>query len=144
MTPITEYDFEQIDTIIGWYQGLDKGFNDIDHLIYSRRKLSGLLVRLASYVGRLAKDAEAAEGKRKIKAHSLCQRYIDEGFSASAADKKAESEIAEERKVEKDYIGRFKSGRLLYDSINQCLNSMAGEINYLREEKVSVNHRQTT
>lgn len=139
---MTTQDFKNIDKIIAWFQSLPVGHDQLERLMAYRRELSAINVRLARYVGDLSREFNNAYGLRKASFYKEKQRYIEEGMSATAAETKAESEIDELRLSERDCQGRFDSGRFLAKSVDQVLNAMAGEINFLREEKVTVGHRQ--
>lgn len=118
-----------------WYQGLPPGHLELTALMAARRELSVLNVRLAEYVGYLARNANGAEAMRKVRFNAAREREISAGASISAAASKAEDEVATYRQAEAAAAGRYASGRVLYDSISNVLNSMAGEINFLMRER---------
>lgn len=135
-------DFREINNRIEWFQRLPIGHTDIDGLLECRRILSATAVRLSLYVGQLARAANEAEGLRKIQFARLREKYKAGGDSVAAAESKAENEITALREEEFKAGGRYQSGRLLADSINQVLNALAGEMNYLMREKYNAGREQ--
>lgn len=135
-------DFSRLDTIIEWYQHLPDGHNQVEELMRARRELSTIGVRLAGYVGQLSRQSQAAEAMRKIKFNAERLKEMEAGVSVAGATAKAEADVSELRMREAEAAGRYSYGRLLYDSVNNVLNSMAGEINFLMREMATINHRE--
>lgn len=135
-------DFNRISEVMDWYQRLPPGHLELTALMAARRELSVLNVRLAEYVGHLARNANAAEATRKIRFNAVREREVAAGASVSAATSKAEDEVASFRQAEASASGRYASGRILYDAISNVLNSMAGEINFMMRERSLSNHME--
>ena len=135
-------DFKEINNRIEWFQRLPIGHTDIDGLLECRRTLSSIGVRLALYVGQLSRQANEAEGIRKIRFFKTREKYRSEGDSVAAAESKAENEIIPFREEEFKAVGRYQSGRLLLDSVNQVLNALAGEANFLMRERANAGKEQ--
>lgn len=135
-------DFKEINNRIEWFQRLPIGHTDVDGLLECRRMLSSIGVRLSLYVGQLARAANEAEGMRKIRFNQIREKYRAAGDSVAAAESKAEAEITGQREEEFKAQGRYQSGRLLADSINQVLNALAGEMNFLMRERTNAGKEQ--
>lgn len=129
-------DFESIAQWIDWFETLPVGHTDLDGLMHCRRVLSCINVRLAAYVGELARLSQMAEGSRKIEFAKKRGFYIEsQKLSVAAATAKAEEDIVDFREAENKALGRYQSGKVLAESINQVLNALAGEMNFLGRER---------
>jgi len=135
-------DYDAIDKIIQWYQSLPAAHEQLEGLMKARRQLSCIAVKLAAEQGVALKAYNQVYGQRKIKFHKLREQYREELGSVAAAESRAESEIEAIRSKEANLEGAKDSGKVLLANIHQVLNAMAGEINFLREEKTSVNNRE--
>lgn len=135
-------DFDRLGSIIAWYQSLPSGHNNVQGLMDARRELSVIGVKLAGYIGQLARESQAAEARRKVRFCAIREEEIKAGASVAGATSKAEAEVADLKMQEADAAGRYSYGRVLYDSVGNVLNSMAGEINFLMREMVTVTNRE--
>lgn len=131
-----------MDSIIAWYQSLPPGHNELTAVMSARRQLSAIGIALAAYVGQLSRQSIAAEARRKIRFNAIREEAVSGGANVTAATSKAENEVAQLREEEAEAAGRYSAGRLLYDAVNNVLNSMAGEINFLSKELNTINHRE--
>ena len=139
---MTKQNFDRIHEIVASYGRLDHGHNQINELMSMRRELSSLGVRLADFVGDIARDYKAAYGQRKIQFAKVKEKHRQGGESVAGSESIAETATELLRDQEVELEGRFQKGKLLLDSIHKVLDSMAGEINFLIREKTTVSHRQ--
>jgi len=130
---------EKINIIVGWYKGLSKGFNDVDTLIYSRRKLATHLFELADYVGNLRGLHNEAHFLRKSAQATAKVDYLSAGESASSSTILTDKDTFEAQSTEHAAESKHMRIKLLYESGKDILSSMVQDIAYLRHEKINSN-----
>lgn len=124
----------QIKAIIKWYGDLQKGYNNIEVLMESRRKLTSLSYFLAEVVGEVKFNYDVAYGARKI---GIAEAKADIMSSESAA--KAETLAIKEKsdliREEKELEGTYYRLRLLLTQANEVSSTLHQHISNLKIEQ---------
>jgi hypothetical protein len=133
----TEYALHEVAKIIEWYRGLPDRLNadreTLDGLTKARRSLSCERVIIGTYCSRLKREKERTYFARKA-AFSEQVIKLRERMSATDAKEQAVLLIREKKTAEIEADAAYERARNLHDNIKEILNSMASDINALRDE----------
>lgn len=127
---------EAINKIISWYKAQKKGYNDIEYLIYTRRKLSCSLFELATIVGEAFEVFKEFEYDRKH-THETERLRIKKSqvTTVSDAEMQAAALAAPMRKNENQAEAMYKRLYMIHQAGNEVLQTLNQEIANLRSEK---------
>lgn len=130
--------FSNIEKIIGWYNRIERGYQDVGNLIDARRKLATYSFSMAEITGNLKVDFDSATFARKNQFAKSKSKAIKSGSSGTEAEAKADIEIEEIAEVEASLKGAYSKAKLLLSQINEVLSTMNQHIAFLRAEKEAV------
>lgn len=135
----------EINRILSWHddfvhKGMDPLFTHT--LRMSRTRLAKLLENLGVFSARLKKDFKDLEYKRRRVRDKMVLLKKSEGLTVgeSQAHARLACEDYDEQVTEAERV--WKEAEVLYDTVYQTLNAMAGEINALNKHKNSETHAE--
>lgn len=124
----------QIKAIIKWYGDLQKGYNNIEVLMESRRKLTSLSYFLAEVVGEVKFNYDIAYGERKI-GTAEAKAELMESETAAKAETLAIKEKSDLIRKEKELEGTYYRLRLLLTQANEVSSTLHQHISNLKIEQ---------
>ncbi len=130
-----EETLNKIEKIIAWWKSLQKGYNDIDMLLYKEQRLSGYSYYLAEILADSEEDALIAYFWRKINSGKSKNSFISEGKSAAAAESLSVIETEEELLKEVNAKSVSFKANILLRQVNKVLDAIRTRISYLKSEK---------
>ena len=135
----------EIIRITEWYRGIDSHIEssrkNIDALLKARRLLAANQVDLA-YVVASAKEArDKAVFARKQSYSAKVIGHRENGLTVGESEHKANIETETHREIERGAEKAFEQAKLIYQSVNDILNAIAGDIRLLQYEYEKTNYR---
>jgi hypothetical protein len=126
---------EEIKKIVKWYEGISKGYNNLEILMEARRKLNSKSYYLAEIVGEMKYNYDIAYGERKIAIATTKAELMDSGESAAKSETRAVKENVEVIRKEKELEGTYYRLRLLLSQANELSSTLHQHISNLKIEK---------
>lgn len=127
---------KEISIIITWYGSQSRDYNDIDNLIYTRKKLATLSFALAGEVGDAKNDLDVAIFKRKLAFSKEFDRLTSEA-KVSGVSAKEKANITIEVLCENEAVvsGIYHRTKMFLSQTNEVLSTLNQHISYLKAEK---------
>lgn len=136
---------KEINTITEWYRGqpdhITSSRKNIDALLKARRMLSANMVKFAEVVSfaREARDAAVFARKKAYSTKVLERR--SEGLTFAESEHKATIETETHREIERGAEKSYENAKLIYQSVGDVLNAIAGDLKILQYEYEKINYQ---
>lgn len=136
--------FKEITTIVNWYGKQQKGFADIEKLLYTRQKLAGYAYNLAEIAGQFKAEHLRHEYSRKIafakvleELSSLTDSNGKKQFTVDVCKSRAEQNADVQHHAAHEIEAEIASNRarLLLNQVNEILSALSQQVSYLKDEK---------
>ena len=121
---------ESAEATIDWFQGLDPSHDTIDELLAARKDLSICCTKIANYVKVQEERSKKLYQQRRIA--EATTKLTTDGTSV-VREAKSIVENKELRVQEAAAEGSAKGAKIVLDSYNKVLDSMAAYINVMRQ-----------
>ena len=134
----------EITKITEWYRGrpehMESTRKNIDALLKARRILACNLVELATFTADAKEARDAAVFARKSSVAKKVLEYRSEGMTISESEHKSNLDAETHREIERGCEHAYEQSKLIYSSVNDVLNALAGDINILSNEFKKANY----
>jgi len=134
----------EINIIADWYRGqpehIESIRKNIDGLLKARRMLATNLIDLSFHVANAKEARDAAVFARKRSYSTKALEHKENGLTVAESDHKANIETETHREIERGAEKAYEQVKLIYSSVNDVLNALAGDINILSNEYKKVNY----
>lgn len=127
---------EHIAGIVKWYQGIGKGFNDIELLQNAVRKLATYIFMFADELGEFYQARNETEFSRKAEMDRQINWLIkNEQKSATAATPMAREHVEPLLEEEQKADSLYQRAKFFYDASRDVLQAMQQHVSNLKAEK---------